>query len=210
MLEEGVRVRIVPIGLFYRRPDGFRSAVDVLPGPLVELPPRATDETPRLWEKRLLAAMGEALDAVSVNCPDEETFARVERLAAAQADGRLPGGEAVSYAQAFLFWQEAARRGSLPEAPAPDRSRRPAFWFWPFIAAFGLFFAPILLAGFCLGKKADGRNTVSFFRIIGGLAVALLWLPMLLLLLFLFPLPMGVGLAMAWAGWARFPDGGPS
>ncbi|MDR1423462.1 MAG: hypothetical protein LBI92_02480 [Azoarcus sp.] len=210
MLEEGVRLRVVPIGLFYRQPDGFRSDVDVLPGPPVELPPRAPDEHPRHWERRLLAAMGAALDAVSVNCPDEETFARVERLAAAQADGRLPGREAASYARAFLSWQECARHGELPDAPAPEQSCRCVFWLYPFIAAFCLLFAPILLVGAHLGKKADGRNTVSFFRIIGGLAVALFWLPMLLALLFLFPLPMGIGLAMAWAGWAGFPGRGPS
>jgi hypothetical protein len=216
LLEEGISPQVVPLGLFYRAPDAFRSKVEILPGAPVDLPPRLPDEHPRRWEKRLLATMGAALDAVSVNCPDAGTFARVERLAAATAEGRAaspapPRQESGaendrSYARAFLRWQEAARRAGLPEAPEMPRPRL-VRWAYPFVAVFCVLLAPILLAGAFAGRKADGRNTVSFFRFIGGLAAALLWLPVLLILFFLFPLPMCVAFALSWVGWAKFPAG---
>lgn len=210
LLEEGVNPQVVPVGLFYRQPDGFRSDVDIFPGPPVDLPPRMSGEHPRQWEKRLRAVMGAALDAVSVNCPDEAAFLRVERQAARQADsGRS------SYGEAFLHWQAAARRGELPEEDVSDvthraRRRRIVLWHVPFIAVFCLLLAPVLLAGRYMGGKADARNTVSFFRMIGGLAMALIWLPAVLVLFFIFPWAMGVLSAMAWFGWLKFPASAPS
>jgi hypothetical protein len=75
----------------------------------------------------------------------------------------------------------------------------------PFIAVFCLLFAPVLLAGQWAGRKADGRNTVSFFRFLGGLAAALVWLPALLAVFVCFPLPVGAASAAAWVGWRQFP-----
>jgi hypothetical protein len=212
LLEDGVTPQVVPLGLFYRQPDTFRSEAEILPGNPVDLPPRLPDEHPRRWEKRLLAAMGAALDAVSVNCPDAQSFAQVERLAAAAADGHAeyspppaPGtNEQPSYARAFLYWQEVARHSPLPEAPALPKQHA-IWWALPCIAVFCLLFAPVLLAGKWAGGRADGRNTVTFFRFLGGFAVALAWLPILLLLFFLFPLPIGVASALAWVGCRQWP-----
>lgn len=173
LLEEGVPLEVVPLGLFYRRPDAFRSEVEVLAGDSIDLPPRGAEETPRQWEKRLKRIMGTALDAVSVHCPDQETFARVERLAATQADTATDDASYVAY---------------------------------PFLVVFALLFAPVLLAGGYAGKKADGRNTITFFRMIGGLAAALLWLPVLLVLFGFYPLLFSVLWLMAWAGWRNFPE----
>ncbi|MDR0716072.1 MAG: hypothetical protein LBF50_01475 [Azoarcus sp.] len=210
LLEDGVTPQVVPLGLFYRQPDGFRSEVEIMPGPPVDLPPRLPGEHPRRWEKRLLAAMGAALDAVSVDCPDAQSFARVERLAAAGRAAFSPpsapgtADAPPSYARAFLHWQEAARHAPLPEAPARPE-RRAAWWAMPAIAAFCLLFAPVLLAGKWAGHKADGRNTVTFFRFLGGLAAALVWLPILFVLLILFPLPVGAAALLAWIGWRQWP-----
>lgn len=211
-LEDGVMPQIVPLGLFYRQPDKFRSELEILPGNPVDLPPRLPDEHPRHWEKRLLAAMGAALDAVSVNCPDAQSFTRVERLAGAAADGHVeylpppaPGTDAPpSYARAFIYWQETARHSPLPDAPTLPK-RRAAWWAMPCIAIFCLLFAPVLLAGKWAGYKADGRNTVSFFRFIGGLAAALVWLPILFALFILFPIPVGIASILAWVGWRQWP-----
>jgi 1-acyl-sn-glycerol-3-phosphate acyltransferase len=202
LLEEGITPQVVPLGLFYRQPDGFRSDVEIMAGASIELPPRKPNEPLKQWEKRLRPVIETALDAVSVNCPDMETLGRVEQLAASQADS---GGS--SYAQAFLHWQEIARTKGLPEEgglhAAPKRSL--PIWAYPFIAVFCLMFAPILLAGFYIGKKADARNTVTFFRMIGGLAAALVWIPALLALCFFYPLPTSILLLMAWEGWFYFP-----
>jgi hypothetical protein len=211
LLEEGVTPQVVPLGLFYRCPDKFRSEVEIMPGEPVDLPPRLPDEHPRRWEKRLLAAMGAALDAVSVNCPDAQCFPRVEELADAAAAGDAeclpppaPGRDAsFSYARAFLYWQEAARHFPLPEVSLPKR--RAAWWALPCMAVFCLLLAPVLLIGKWAGGKADGRNTVSFFRFLGGFAAALVWLPVLLVLFLLFPLPVGIAAIFAWAGWRLWP-----
>ncbi|MDR0674085.1 MAG: hypothetical protein LBF93_10645 [Zoogloeaceae bacterium] len=213
LLEDGVTPQVIPLGLFYRHPDRFRSEVEIMPGKPVDLLPRLPDEHPRHWEKRLLAAMAMALDAVSVDCPDAQGFARVERLAAAAADGHAeclppttPGTDAPppSYARAFLYWQEAARHAPLPDAPARPK-RRAAWWAKPCIAVFCLLCAPVLLAGKWAGYKADARNTVSFFRFLGGLAATLVWLPILFILLILFPLPVGAATLLAWVGWQQWP-----
>jgi hypothetical protein len=211
LLEDGVTPQVIPLGLFYRQPDKFRSEVEIMPGAAVDLPPRLGDEHPRSWEKRLLAAMSAALEATSVNCPDEQSFERVERLAAAAADGCAEYAPSAtetdappSYARAFLYWQKAARRLPLPNAPALPKRR--AIWLAaPAVAVFCVLFAPVLLIGQWAGRKADGRNTVSFFRFIGGFAAALVWLPILLVLFVLFP-PFGaLALALAWIGWRRWP-----
>jgi hypothetical protein len=203
LLEEGVAVRVIPLGLFYREPAQFRSGVEVLAGAPVVLPAREEGEHRRVWEKRIDRALGAALDAVSVNCPDMETFEQVERLAAAEIEQETGGQEMASpsYALAFKRWEEKARLapGTLPASCA--RQRKPARWRWPFIGVFYVLLAPVLLAGAYLGGKADGKNTVSFFRFIGGLAAALIWLPVLLALFFCFPVYLSVAALLAYMGW---------
>jgi 1-acyl-sn-glycerol-3-phosphate acyltransferase len=207
LLEEGVKLTVTPLGLFYHVPDRFRSDVDLLPGPPVVLPPQNPGETPRAWEKRIAAALEEALDAVSPNCPDMDVFARVEKLAAADAGS---SSSQASYAQAFKHWEAVARNTpeQLPEASSLPVKKACGCqaWVWPFIVCFCLVFAPVLLVGAYVGTKADGRNTVSFFRIIGGFATALVWLPVLLVLWGCFPLRMTIALLLAGIGgwkWKR-------
>jgi 1-acyl-sn-glycerol-3-phosphate acyltransferase len=199
LLEEGAALQVIPLGLFYRAPDRFRSDVEVLAGPPVVLPAKAVDEHRRHWEKRIDAALGAALDAVSVNCPDQETFEQVERLAAAEVDAV---GSDASYALAFRRWQAAENR-PLPSSIPPALPGKPAPWAYPFIAVFYLFCAPILGAGAFMGKKADAKNTISFFRFIGGLAAALLWLPALLALFCFFPWQTLILAALAYVGWKQ-------
>ncbi|MDR1349715.1 MAG: hypothetical protein LBJ59_02835 [Zoogloeaceae bacterium] len=200
LLEEGVAFQVIPLGLFYRAPDRFRSDVEVLAGPPVVLPAQAGNEHRRFWEKRIGAALGAALDAVSVDCPDRETFEQVERLAAAEVDAAATDDASASYAQAFLRWQTASSR---PPVPPLVPLKKPALWAYPCIAVFYLCCAPILGAGAFMGKKADARNTVSFFRFIGGLAAALLWLPALLALFCFFPGQMLVLAALSGVGWRQ-------
>jgi hypothetical protein len=64
--------------------------------------------------------------------------------------------------------------------------------------------APVMLIGFLAGRKADARNTVTFFRMVGGFAAALPWLPVLIVLCGYFPLPMLCWIVLAAAGWPAF------
>ena len=194
LLDEGVSLEVLPLGLHYQAPDRFRSRVEALVGVPVNLPARDADESDRDWERRIHQAIATALDAVSVNCPTPEVFATTE----AWATVRAAAGE--SYALAFIGAQQR------PQAPPPPPLRtRPWPWDWLVVAAFMLLAAPVLLAGRVAGGKADARNTVSFFRIVGGLLVAMVWLPCLLLMTWFWPWPLLVLWPLAALGWWRWP-----
>lgn len=198
LLAEGVQLELVPVGLYYQAPDRFRSRVEVLVGAPLELPMRAASESERDWELRLHQAIAMALDAVSVDCPDPAGFAAVEAWATTKA----AAGE--SYALAFIDAQQCLQaQRSLPTLPPPRVRAWP--WDWVVVAAFMLLSAPVLLSGRFAGSKADARNTVSFFRIVGGLAVAVVWLPCLLLATVRWPLPLLALWVPAALGWWRWP-----
>ncbi|MDR0274246.1 MAG: hypothetical protein LBI48_02685 [Burkholderiaceae bacterium] len=194
LLDEGVPLEVTPLGLFYHAPDRFRSGVEILLGEPVALPARQGAD-PREWERQIHAALSQALDTVSVNCPDVASFERVERLA--RADAR----RGQSYALAFKHWERQAAQGLPSDAPAP---RGTPLWRWLCGLPGMALLAPVLLIGFLAGRKADARNTVTFFRIVGGFAAALLWLPALAVLFGFFPLPMLCWSALAAAGWPAF------
>lgn len=193
LLTEGMPLQVVPLGLFYRMPDRFRSDVDVLLGQPVTLPAQGDDDK-RAWEARIDQTLADALNAVSVNCPDQTTFERVERLAAADA----ARGEA--YALAFKRHEASAALPEPPPRPAPRHGLRA-------LCLIGMAILwPVLLVGWLVGKKADARNTVTFFRIVGGFAMALLWLPLMLVLAICFPWPVLALLLSALTGWYCYPS----
>lgn len=197
-LDGGMPIEVVPMGLFYPAPHRFRSRAEVLVGEPVVLPAQDGRDR-RAWEAEIATTLAAALDAVSVNCSDAESFARVERLAAADsADGS-------SYALAFKAREAQARVGTLAEAPAAAAATRYP-WDWLCVMIAALVLAPVLLAGDVAGRKADARNTVTFFRMAGGLVVALVWVPVLLLLAAVCPKVMLPALALAALGWWRWPE----
>jgi 1-acyl-sn-glycerol-3-phosphate acyltransferase len=198
-LADGLPIEVVPVGLFYPAPDRFRSRAEVLVGEPVVLPAQGERER-RAWEAEIGALLASALDAVSVNCPDRDVFERVERLAAADS------GDGGSYALAFKAREAQARAGTLGAGADPRRvpSRYP--WDWLGMAILALVLAPVLLVGYAAGRKADARNTTTFFRMAGGLAVALFWLPVLLLLAIAVPKVMLPAAGLAAFGWWRWPE----
>ena len=193
--EAGVDVDVVPVGLFYLAPERFGTIAELWCGPTVGLPQDA--DGPRIErEKHAHAILSEALDAVSVHCPDPQTFDIVQH----RATERARAGE--SFAASFLDEQAAAVRGVAVQgvagtatadggptagsvvSPEPVTASRPASAAtaapspWPRRLGIALhwLFAPVLLAGWFAGKKADARNTVSFFRSLGGSAGVVIWL----------------------------------
>ena len=69
---------------------------------------------------------------------------------------------------------------------------------------------PLIVAGACLAARAaDGRNNTSFFRILGGMAGALLQIPLWLAALYLAPLAGGLWLAAAVLTWRAYPEPAP-
>ena len=207
---QGVDVEVVPVGLFYSAPDRYRSRVEVLLADPVRLPDDGTSASdaaspdpsrvpgpgaggaPAPAEvDRIHQALSTALGAVSVDCPDDQSFHAV--LAAAGADARA----AEAFTESFLHHQRQARAGRppLPGAPAPR---------WPRVLGLTLQapIAPVLLTACAVGKKADAVNTVSFFRVLGGTGAALLWAPVLAGLTVAKPAAGAAALASTAAGWA--------
>lgn len=197
LLEEGVPVSVLPVGLHYARPDGFRSHVEIMLGSTITLPAREAEEPTRQWEHRVHEAIGKALDAVSVHCRDETHFNAVQ----ARARHALAAGD--SYAEALL-----AAQGQPELAPPPTHPHRSGLhWIWdgPLLACLTLACLPIALAGWYAGSKADGRNTVTFLRMAGGFFASFVWLPIAVALAVWQPwiaLLLGVLAAM---GWWRYP-----
>lgn len=189
LIEEGIEPAVVPLGLFYSAPETFRSRAEVVRGKPVHLPPRG-QRSRVAWEADVATLLAESLDAVSVKCPDQQTFDRVQSAAAARARG----GE--SFAEAFLELQAEAKHGaSMPIAPGP-----PA---WPRALGLALMwmFAPILLGAALAGSKGDARNVVAFFKQLGGLTAALVWLPALAIAAFWWPPWIAAGSLSGLAGW---------
>ena len=196
-LREGVPPQVIPVGLFYRAPDRFRSRAEVLVGQSVAIPPQAGREL-RTWVTDTAAAIGAALDSVSVNCPDVDTFERVEREAAAESSA------GASYALAFKEREAMARQGCCARSVGPPVVRAPRAWQWPCIGIATLLLGPVLLGALAAGKRADARNTTTLFRMLGGTAVAAVWVPLLLLLAARYPhlvLPASVVAAYGWWCW---------
>ncbi|WP_087004626.1 1-acyl-sn-glycerol-3-phosphate acyltransferase [Brevibacterium yomogidense] len=188
--EAGVDVDVIPVGLFYLAPERFGTMAELWCGPDVDLPPDT--DGPRIErEKRAHAILSEALDAVSVHCPDPQTFDIVQR----RATDRARAGE--SFAASFLDEQAAAVPGMAGTAvadggpaagsavsaepvtasgPASAATAAPSPWPRRLGIALHWLFAPVLLAGWFAGTKADARNTVTFFRSLGGSAGVVIWL----------------------------------
>jgi len=148
-----------------------------------------------------------------VNCPDEATFTAVEARALDRAR-RTPGG-AASYAQSFLELQNASGSGAPEEdgATSADQAEggttsantvsRPRTYHvirWVGFLALWLF-APILVAAAVAGSRADGRNTVTFFRILAGFAAVMVWIPVLIIAAFFWPAVIGAGVLSGVLGW---------
>jgi len=195
MLDAGVDLEVIPLGLFYSAPDRFRSHAEVMVGAPVSLPPRAGRDDAQ-WLQQMHETLSLALDAVSVNCPDEVSFAQIQ----AKACAAMRRGDSLAERLLALQRDLGASSGLMDSGLQSQHppSRWPRYLGLLMMAAL----APILLVAWAAGRKADARNTVTFFRVAAGLAVALVWLPVLLLLACRWPAPVMGGLAMAAMGWA--------
>lgn len=196
LIEEGIDLEVIPVGLFYSTPDRFRSRAEVVRGKSITIPDRNGQDR-SVWEDQVASAMGSALDEVSVNCPDEETFERIQANALDVA--RSTSGGAATFARAFLDLQRESTTAAADGAPAAA-SLAVTVLRWVGLALMWLF-APVLGAAAFAGSRADGRNTVTFFRLLGGFAAVMVWVPVLIVAAFFWPLVIGIGIVSAVCGW---------
>ena len=196
LLEEGIDLEVIPVGLFYSTPDRFRSRAEVVRGKSITIPARNGQDR-SVWEAEVASAMSSALDEISVNCPDEETFERIQAKALNVA--RRTPGRAATFATAFLDLQRDNSTAAADGSPAAASSAITVLR-WVGIALMWLF-APVLAAAALAGSRADGRNTVTFFRLLGGFAAVMVWVPALIVAVFFWPLVIGIGIVSAVCGW---------
>ncbi|MCF2573764.1 hypothetical protein [Brevibacterium sp. UCMA 11754] len=208
LLEEGIDLEVIPVGLFYSTPDRFRSRAEVVHGKSITIPARNGQDR-SVWEAEVSSAMGSALDEISVNCPDEETFERIQAKALNVA--RRTPGRAATFAKAFLDLQRQgdaetsldAQHADGAEAVSDVEELGPVaatLLRWVGLGLMWLY-TPVLAAAALAGSRADGRNTVTFFRLLGGFAAVMVWVPALIVAAFFWPLVIGIGIVSAVCGW---------
>ena len=225
LLAAGVDFVVQPAAAYYSKPDGFRSRVSLIFGaPFVP-----QGESVAALQKELAAA----LDAVSVNCANAAQFNQIQQ-AAWQAAQR---GE--DYGVAFIKAQTVANtesptiakppadlspppvgegQGGGSKPPAPATPQTATFTYTMSAQVYVNRFAPLALALTCplivaaaclVGRAADGRNNASFFRILGGLAGALLQIPLWFAALYTAPTAGLLWLAAAVLAWRTYPEPAP-
>lgn len=200
LMQDKCRFQVVVAGCFYRAPDRVGSAVELMVGEPLILPEQG-DVSAVEWEQSIQQYLSQALDCVSVNCRDEPMLARVEE----QSWNSLRDGD--SYARAFK--QAEQQTLSEPGVAAPQVTL--SLWDHLLWRLFILTLLPVWLAGWWAGCRADGRNTTTFFRLAGGFAMALVWLPCLLIAMMFYPwllLPYGAAV-LGWQRRGKFAGGKP-
>lgn len=186
------------VGVFYTKPDGFRSRVSVILGkPFV---PLAQDEAGIFQE------MSMQLDAVSVNCHSVTQFNQIENQAWNQAKQHQQ-----DYGQAFLALQQQTQSETSnilnAERTLTVGWHRYLGYFFQLLFLIGLI--PTVVLALLAQKGADGRNNVTFFRILGGVYGSVLTLLYWLMVLIFSPM-VGVGIIFAgWVGWYFYPEPSP-
>ncbi|PVZ82383.1 glycerol acyltransferase [Serratia sp. S1B] len=192
LLSQQIEFNVVPVGLFYVMPDRFASHAEIYVGKPIEIVAQVDNESEREWEKRIHNQITQALDHVSVNCPDEATFHAAEQYAYASF---TKGG---AYATAFLHYQH--QPDARPSNPNTQTACHNTAWRWlGFCMMF--IYLPILLAAVFAARFADARNTRSFFKILGGGLASLIWLPLLVCLGVIWPSVIIPSLVSGYIGY---------
>ncbi len=183
--EKKVDFVVQPVGVFYTKPDGFRSRASLIVGKAF-LP---SGETAKDIQKEL----AHALDAVSVNCDSEMQFNAIQHHAW-QACQR---GQ--DFGMAFL---EAQQSGSYTTAAIPDISPQYRWAKWLLVLAFPL----TVFAAKIAERGSDGRNNLSFFRLLGAAVGSVLQLIVWLIVLFYLPVTALLWLFAGVVGWLFYPE----
>ncbi len=209
-LEGSGPIHVVPLGIHYECPWGFRSKVEVVVGSeiAVELP---AGLTPLGRLKEMKRRMQSALEAVGVNVASAEYQRMIQRLACVATLGTdrsyfkmLKALEPPIPEKILNAWQalelEFKKRKLLYHQGVPLFPMGPRWLYLallvvlgPLVLAGAVLNSPPLLAGWRAGKKfPDDQNVISLWRVLVGMPLFCLW-----------ALSLGV---TAWAAgcWAWF------
>lgn len=218
-LRAGLRPTVVPVAIHYERAWAWQSNVEVALGDALslDLPP----ETGGRGRVDLLhGRISDALEALAVQSPDPETFARRERAAyvATLGTGRsyfaamkaMERGAPEAEAAIAEFIHLTAGRSlflyqGVPLVPIRHTWAHAicALLLAPLVAAAGLLNLPPLLIAWGAGRRfADARNTIALWRLLAGFPAFLLWTAGLLALAIMtgrWPLGL-IYVALSWLG----------
>lgn len=195
LISEGVVFDIIPMGLFYIAPDKFSSKVEVYIGENICINPQEDNLSIREWEQNIHKEISTSLNKISVNCPNIDIFEK----ASAYAFNKNKEGK--SYAESFIDYQNNLPQ-SINDKQNIEKKSQSSILIWRYISFLFMYILfPILLSSFIASHFADARNTISFFKILGGAIATAIWIPILVILLFFFPIFIGISLASALFGF---------
>ena len=193
LLDEGIVFDIVPVGLFYLAPDKFSSEVELYIGENIAISAQGS-LTDREWEKNIHEDVSFALNNISVNCSDIDSFKQASDYA---YNKKINGN---SYAESFIDYQNNVIKDEQLNKNKKSKASH-SIKIWRYISfCFMFILFPILLSALIASHFADARNTVSFFKIIGGSLATIIWLPILFILAFFSPLFIGISFISALIG----------
>lgn len=195
LINDGVVFDIIPMGLFYIAPDKFSSKVEVYIGENIRINSQKDNLSIREWEQNIHTEISTSLNKISVNCPNIDIFEKASNY----AFNKNKTGK--SYAESFIDYQNNLSQSNNDNHHI-EKSSQSSILVWRYISYLFMYILfPILLSSFIASHFADARNTISFFKILGGAIATVIWIPILVMLLFFFPLFIGISLASALFGF---------
>ncbi len=198
--QEGSDFVVQPLGIFYTRPDGFRSTVSVVVGKAFTLKESGENELDAIQ-----TVLRKALDEVSVNCQSAADFNAVQYHAWQE---QKTGAD---FGLSFLQHQEKIRQKKLPRQERHSSTASPLrLWIIRVCAVgFAIGFPAVVLSARLALLASDGVNNRSFFKIMGGIVGVTVHLPMLVVLLVQHPLPAILWTAIGLISFLFYPEPEP-
>ncbi|EEF62255.1 1-acyl-sn-glycerol-3-phosphate acyltransferase [Pedosphaera parvula] len=221
----GPALQVIPLGIHYECPWGFRSRVEVVVGEPIstELPADHSQfEQLRGMKRRVQTA----LETVGINVCSAEHQEIIQRLAYAASLGTsrsyfktLKSLEKSKTEAEFTAWNKlkpelTARKLLLHQGVPLFPSGSVALYVLglllasPIVSAAILLNLPPFLAGWFAGQRlADDRNVITLWRILVGFPIFVLWIGIVSLVAILFgqPLLLLGYVAFTWAGLKLYP-----
>lgn len=202
------------MGVFYTKPDGFRSQVSIVFGSAF-MPQESTVDG-------IFLEMSERLNDVSVNCENVQQFNQIQAMAWNSIKHPEPSIQLESqqyqtqdYGELFLALQSKAKHNDLSVNSAINieikKSLNPTRKILnPMIKIlFFIGFFPTVLFALLAQKGSDGRNNLTFFRLLGGFYGSILTCILWIVGLFTMPFYSIMIMLLGWIGWYFYPEPEP-
>jgi 1-acyl-sn-glycerol-3-phosphate acyltransferase len=189
--QEGVPLKVVPLGITYNAPSMFRSSVEVIVGEAIgaeQLMRPVGEEHPAKAKK----AITRALETLGINAESAEYFEELRMIARVALPGRsyfhamklCERGIPEELQASWVALRDEMRGSNLKQSEAASAFSAAPPWISLFA---GILFAPFVAVGATLnflplagaywaGKKfSDAPNVITLWRILAGVPLFFLW-----------------------------------